>query len=97
MQKKSLFFPVEALRSHIKPLGLGTQNSWSLPIDPFRFHYDVMGGKVGTKWREYNVHENMHVFMLSCIKHACFHVLSSAYFSPLHVHVPLIRNIPIWQ
>ena len=28
------------------------------------------------------IHENMHVFMLSCIKHACLHVFSpfSAYF-----------------
>ena len=30
------------------------------------------------------IHENMHVFMLSCIKHACCHVFSpfSAYFTP---------------
>ena len=30
------------------------------------------------------IHKNISVFMLSCIKHACFHVFSpfSAYFSP---------------
>ena len=30
------------------------------------------------------IHKNIRVFMLSCIKHACFHVFSpfSAYFSP---------------
>ena len=30
------------------------------------------------------IHKNSRVFMLSCIKHACFHVFSpfSAYFSP---------------
>ena len=32
------------------------------------------------------IHNNMHVFMLSCIKHACLHVHVfspfSAYFSP---------------
>ena len=30
------------------------------------------------------LHKNIRVFMLSCIKHACFHVFSpfSAYFSP---------------
>ena len=30
------------------------------------------------------IHKNIHVFMLSCIKQACFHVFSpfSAYFSP---------------
>ena len=30
------------------------------------------------------IHKNIHVFMLSCIKHACFLVFSpfSAYFSP---------------
>ena len=41
-----------------------------------------MGGKVGTKWRK--CVKNISVFMLSCIKHACFHVFSpfSAYFSP---------------
>ena len=33
------------------------------------------------------IHKNIRVFMLSCIKHACFHVFSpfSAYtFPPLH-------------
>ena len=30
------------------------------------------------------IHKNIRVFMLSCIKHACFHVFSpfSAYFPP---------------
>ena len=30
------------------------------------------------------IHKNIRVFMLSCIKHACFHVFSpfSAYFFP---------------
>ena len=30
------------------------------------------------------IHKNIRVFMLACIKHACFHVFSpfSAYFSP---------------
>ena len=30
------------------------------------------------------IHKNIRVFILSCIKHACFHVFSpfSAYFSP---------------
>ena len=30
------------------------------------------------------IHKNIRVFMLSCIKHACFHIFSpfSAYFSP---------------
>ena len=41
-----------------------------------------MGGKVGTKMEK--IHKNIRVFMLSCTKHACFHVFSpfSAYFSP---------------
>ena len=28
------------------------------------------------------IHDNMHVFVLSCIKHACFHVFS---FPPMTI------------
>ena len=35
------------------------------------------------------IHKNIRVFMLSCIKHACFHVFSpfSAYFFPHYIVV----------
>ena len=44
---------------------------------------------IGTLFHYEKIHENMHVVMLSCIKHACFHVFSPfrANFSP---HDPIV-------
>ena len=50
------------------------------------------------------IHKNIRVFMLSCIKHACFHVFSpfSAYFFPhdiiaekglLAFYIPLYNSL----
>ena len=37
------------------------------------------------------IHENMHVFMLSCIKHACFHV-----FSPFSANILSCESHLVW-